>query len=67
MILEKIKKAKKVKFFVKDRVLRLENRDITDVGLGEEYAEEFYYKPGVNIFTHLYILRKEGIDIEVAN
>ena len=54
-IYEKIKKAKKVKFYLKDKVLRIYDKD-TELG-----EEDYHYKPGVDILAHLYILMREGI------
>ena len=55
-IYEKIKKAKKVKFYLKDKILRIENE------LGDSI--DYHYKRRVNILAHLYIIMTEGIQIE---
>ena len=63
-ILEKMKTAKNIKFFLKDKVLRIENKNIEDTEWLEEFGEEYFFKDGVDIIAQLYIWMKAGIKIE---
>ena len=64
-ILEKMKTAKNIKFFLKDKVLRIENKNVEDVKWLEEYGEDYHFAPGVDIIQQLYIWMKDGIKIDI--
>jgi hypothetical protein len=63
-ILEKMRTAKNIKFFLKDKVLRIEHKNIEDTEWMEEFGEEYFFKDGVDIIAQLYIWMKAGIKIE---